>query len=50
MFKKIHNNNMDRLTTADTLDDTYFKENFKEQFKTASKDDEGHPVHPFKKR
>jgi hypothetical protein len=48
MFKKIHNNNMDRLTTADTLDDTYFKENFKEQLKTASKDDEGHPVHPFK--
>ena len=47
MFKKFKNNNMDRLTTADTLDVTYFKSEFKEEFKTASKDASNSAVDPL---
>ena len=47
MFKKIHNNNMDRLTTADTLNIDYFKSEFKELFKVASKDADGAAVSPW---
>ena len=47
MFKKIHNNNMDRLTTADTLDINYFKLEFKDEHKAASKDAFGASVNPL---
>jgi hypothetical protein len=36
MFKKIHNINMDRLTTADTLDLSYFKREFKKEYREAT--------------
>jgi hypothetical protein len=47
MFKKIHNTNMDLLTTADTLDAEYFKAKFKDAFKAATKDDDGKLVDPM---
>ena len=49
LFKKIHNTNMDKLTTAKTLDSTYFKEHavFKQDYKDASKAADGTKVDPF---
>ena len=49
LFKKIHNTNMDKLTTAKTLDSKYFKEHadFKQGYKDASKGDDGAKVDPF---
>ena len=49
LFKKLHNTNMDKLTTAATLDAKYFAAHpdFKEECKTASKDANNDKVDPL---
>ena len=37
MFNKFHNVDMDKLTPADTLEEKYFKGQFKEQHKALKK-------------
>ena len=46
-FKQFKNVNMDALTTADTLDEGYFKKEFPTEHKTAGKDDAGQKQHAF---
>ena len=47
MFRKTRNVDMDALTTVDTLDEKFFKSEFKAEYKAASADDEDDRVDPM---
>ena len=47
LFRLIRNTNMDKLSTASTLDTKYFKTNFAEDWKRASRDEDNAVVEPF---
>jgi hypothetical protein len=46
-FFKIKRPSLDGLTSGDTLDPTFFKKTFPDEYKSAEKDDSGVKQHPF---